>query len=83
MQPGEVSVNATRIAESFVAARRAGTALGAFPGDIPAELSDAYVVQDAAIRLDARAVAGWKVGRINPPLNGIDRLAGPISKRRW
>lgn len=78
MRPGEVSANATRIAESFVAARRAGTALGTFPGDIPADLAGGYAVQDAALSIDGRTVAGWKVGRINPPLGGIDRLAGPI-----
>ena len=78
MHPGEVSANVARIAGSFVAARRAGIALGVYPGDMPAELPEAYAVQDAAIALDARPIAGWKVGRINPPLGGTDRLAGPV-----
>ena len=76
MRPGEVS--ATQIAESFVAARRAGEALSAFPGAVPAALIDGYAIQDAALAIDGRTVAGWKVGRINPPLGDVDRLAGPI-----
>jgi 2-keto-4-pentenoate hydratase len=35
-------------------------------------------VQDAAIALDARPIAGWKVGRIEPPIGSTNRLAGPI-----
>jgi 2-keto-4-pentenoate hydratase len=66
------------IAEQFVTARRAGRALAEFPGERPTGLPDAYTVQDAALRLHGGVVAGWKVGRINPPRDGIDRLAGPI-----
>jgi 2-keto-4-pentenoate hydratase len=69
---------ARRIAESFVEARRESRGLPDFPGDIPAALGDAYAVQDHAIAFDGRAIGGWKVGRINPPLGGVDRLAGPI-----
>jgi len=65
-------------ARAFVEARRAGHALSDYPGTIPPDLSTAYRVQDAAIRLAAGDVAGWKVGRINPPVDGIDRLSGPI-----
>lgn len=67
-----------RIAERFVAARRAGEAIIDYPGERPAALDDAYTVQDAALRIHGGTVAGWKVGRINPPRGGIDRLAGPI-----
>lgn len=74
----DISGNTAAIARAFVDARRAGAALKAYPGDLPAELGDAYAVQDAAIALSARSIAGWKVGRINPPLGEIDRLAGPI-----
>jgi 2-keto-4-pentenoate hydratase len=70
--------NIARIARSFVEARRTGTGMPEYPGTMPAGLNHAYAVQDAAIALDGGRVAGWKVGRINPPLNGIDRLAGPI-----
>jgi 2-keto-4-pentenoate hydratase len=70
--------NIARIARSFVEARRTGAALPDYPGTMPAALDDAYAVQDAAIALAEGKVAGWKVGRINPPIDGIDRLAGPI-----
>lgn len=68
----------THIAQTFVAARREGRALPEFPGTMPIALDSAYVVQDAAIELAGDRVVGWKVGRINPPLDGVDRLAGPI-----
>jgi 2-keto-4-pentenoate hydratase len=70
--------NVHTIARAFVEARRAGTALPEYPGTIPATLAEAYAVQDAALTLDGRQVQGWKVGRINPPREGFDRLAGPI-----
>ena len=78
MQPNENNDNIARIARSFVDARRDGTTLRDYPGDMPAGLADAYAVQDAAIDLASSAIGGWKVGRINPPLGEIDRLAGPI-----
>ncbi len=78
MQPDNYADNSTRIARSFVDARKAGAALPDFPGTMPTALSEAYEVQDIAIGLAHGQVAGWKVGRINPPLGGIDRLAGPI-----
>lgn len=55
--------------------------LESYPGDRPASLSAAYAIQDAALSLDGRPVAGWKVGRINSPQDaalGANRLAGPI-----
>ena len=70
--------NVVRIARSFVEARRAGHALPKYPGDMPAALDTAYAVQDAAIGLTPDDIAGWKVGKITPPLGGTDRLAGPI-----
>ena len=78
MQPDTGQDNIARIAHGFVAARRDATALRDYPGTMPAALAEAYAVQDAAIALTDRAIAGWKVGRINPPLEGADRLAGPI-----
>ncbi|SFP77409.1 2-keto-4-pentenoate hydratase [Sphingomonas rubra] len=65
-------------ARAFVEARRTGTALPHFPGVIPATLDQAYAVQDKALALARRRVAGWKVGRIAPPVDGQNRLAGPI-----
>lgn len=69
------------IAERFLAARRSGSGLAAYPGTFPATLEDAYLVQDEAIARWGKTVVGWKVGRIMPPLSerfGTDRLAGPI-----
>ncbi len=71
---------AREIAGAFVAARRSGTAIGAFPGDRPHDLASAYAIQDCALALWDRPVGGWKVGRINPPSDvrlGADRLVGP------
>lgn len=66
------------IARAFVEARRAGTGLPEFPGAMPATLADAYAVQDAALAIADGRVAGWKVGKIAPPVEGQDRLTGPI-----
>lgn len=65
-------------AQAFVAARRAGTALPDFPGTMPPSLDAAYAVQDEALAIAGGKVGGWKVGRINPPAGGVDRLSGPI-----
>ena len=72
------------IAARFVAARRAATPLDGYPGPIPATLAAGYAVQDAAIALIDDPVVGWKVGRINAPLDaqhGTTRLVGPIFAR--
>jgi 2-keto-4-pentenoate hydratase len=69
------------VAEAFVAARRTAQVLPTYPGTRPNTLVDAYRIQDAAIALDGRSIAGWKVGRINPPTDaqlGANRLAGPV-----
>jgi 2-keto-4-pentenoate hydratase len=76
--------NEEKVATTFLAARATGTAIGAFPGSIPASLSDAYRVQDLAISRVKDAVGGWKVGRILSPQSeqfGSDRLVGPIFRR--
>jgi 2-keto-4-pentenoate hydratase len=68
------------IAGRFLAARRSAAGLGAYPGALPASLEAAYRIQDEAIAAWAKPVVGWKVGRINAPLDarfGAD-LAGPI-----
>lgn len=75
-----MNLQAREVADAFVRARRAHVAIPAFPGVPPADLAGAYAIQDAALRLWDRAVGGWKVGRINPPLDtrlGADRLVGP------
>ncbi|MBO9575335.1 MAG: 2-keto-4-pentenoate hydratase [Sphingobium sp.] len=69
-----------QVAQAFVEARRRAEALSDFPGERPRDLAQAYRIQDRAITLDGRSVVGWKVGRINPPLDaqlGRNRLAGP------
>jgi 2-keto-4-pentenoate hydratase len=77
VQP-DTSDNIRHIARTFVEARRDGAAVPEFPGTVPLTLDEGYRVQDAALLLADGKVAGWKVGRINPPLDGVDRLAGPI-----
>lgn len=70
-----------QVAQAFVRARQEARALSVYPGVTPDQLNIAYHIQDQAILLDGRAVAGWKVGRINPPIAdalGCNRLAGPI-----
>lgn len=74
-----------RIAEAFVAARRAARGLPRYPGAVPATLAEGYAIQDRAIALHGAPIAGWKVGRIPPPLDarhGVNRLAGPIFAER-
>lgn len=72
---------AQNIAEAFVAARRIAQGIEHYPGTIPADLTEAYAIQDAAIALRGEIPVGWKVGRINPPWSEqleVNRLAGPI-----
>ncbi|UZW57728.1 2-keto-4-pentenoate hydratase [Sphingobium sp. JS3065] len=69
------------VARAFVTARRAARVLETYPGERPTDMDMAYAIQDRAIAIDGRPVTGWKVGRINPPLDarlGSNRLAGPI-----
>lgn len=77
----DLNGNAELVATAFVSARREARALEAYPGVAPQELASAYTIQDRAIVIDGRTVIGWKVGRINPPLDGklgANRLSGPI-----
>jgi 2-keto-4-pentenoate hydratase len=69
------------IAQSFVEARQTAMLLADYPGEMPTDMAAAYAVQDAAISLFGQKVGGWKVGRINAPLDahyGANRLVGPI-----
>jgi len=69
------------VARAFVNARRQARSLPVYPGPAPTSLASAYRIQDAALLLDGRAIAGWKVGRIpDPEVSelGANRLAGPI-----
>jgi 2-keto-4-pentenoate hydratase len=72
------------VANAFVTARRDARPLAEFPGPLPPTLADAYRVQERAIALDGRPIAGWKVAGIHPDLRaslGAARLAGPIFKQ--
>jgi 2-keto-4-pentenoate hydratase len=69
------------VAQAFVNARRDDASLPRYPGQPPLDLVAAYQIQDEALVLDGRAVAGWKVGRIPDPdaeRLGANRLVGPI-----
>lgn len=81
MSDADAMTSAEATARAFVDARRAAHALVDYPGTPPVTLAAAYDIQDAAIRLHGGKIAGWKVGRILPPLDakfGTTRLAGPI-----
>ena len=78
MATQDIDGNIAGIAEAFVTGRQTATAVADYPGTKPADLSEAYAVQDAAIALFGGKVVGWKVGRINPPIEGVNRLTGPI-----
>ena len=68
------------IADRFVTARRAATALPDYPGDLPASMDDAYAIQDAAIEQWHQKLVGWKIARIHPDFQAVhgERMAGPI-----
>lgn len=81
MSVSQFESEAHRIANVFVDARRSAGALAKYPGTPPQGLAEAYAIQDAAIPLFDGDIAGWKVGRINPPWLeqlGVSRLSGPI-----
>ena len=72
---------ASAIAQAFVATRRDGRALAAYPGRIPADTVQAYACQEAAISLWPDDIVGWKIGLVPPEFEaalGERRLAGPI-----
>lgn len=81
MSDADVMTKADRVARAFVDARFAAQPLPDYPGDVPESLEAAYRIQDAAIAMRGGKISGWKVGRIQPPLDaqlGTTRLAGPI-----
>jgi 2-keto-4-pentenoate hydratase len=83
--PGDRSAAAIlEIARAFVDARLAAAPLAAYPGTLPADLTTAYAVQNAALGLWQDRIVGWKVGLIPPPAQaalGAVRLAGPVFHR--
>ena len=81
MSDADEAMDTAAIAERFVAARLSALALSDYPGPVPVRLDQAYAIQDAAVRLHGGQIAGWKVGRIQPPhdrIYGTTRLVGPI-----
>ncbi len=70
-----------RIARALVKARSEDAVLKSYPGAYPQDLHTAYSIQDVAIGLTGRRIAGWKLGRVaahQAERYGADRLAGPI-----
>lgn len=73
------------ISDTLTRARLDRRVLGAFPGELPADLGEAYAVQDRSIGIWDDDVAAWKVGGIPPnlrPVLGQDWVAGPVHRRR-
>ncbi len=69
------------VARTFVDARRNSQIIADYPGPMPTSFSEGYDIQDQAIRILAKPVGGWKVGRVADGLvqyYGSNRLAGPI-----
>ena len=78
MKAPEMSFRST--ADRFVTARRTATALPDYPGDLPADMSAAYAIQDAALDQWHQDLIGWKIARIHPDFQAShgERMAGPI-----
>lgn len=77
-------ITASAIANAFIAARHAGSAILAYPGALPETLADAYDIQALMIDQWPDEIGGWKVARINEPWQTrlqIDRYIGPIFAR--
>ncbi len=78
------SDQAADIARRFVEARLRARAVDGYPGAVPANMADAYLIQDAAIGQFPGAIIGWKVGGVPSALQpslGVHRIAGPIFDR--
>lgn len=74
-----------RISDALVNARWDRRILPTFPGELPADLDEAYAVQDRSIALWNDEVVAWKVGGIPPhlrPVLGQDWVTGPIYSKR-
>jgi 2-keto-4-pentenoate hydratase len=72
------------VARTFVEARLAARPMAAFPGPLPADMAQGYLVQEQAIDLWPDDVVGWKVGRIPLDVQAelrAERVNGPIFAR--
>jgi 2-keto-4-pentenoate hydratase len=79
--PTPIPSDVAGIAERFVQARLAASALEEYPGAVPPDLETAYRCQDHALAQWPDAVAGWKVARVPPPQQAKyaeERLVGPV-----
>lgn len=68
-------------ARQFAERRAAAAGFNTFPGEVPQTLEHAYAIQQAAIDIWDRPIAGWKVGRITGALEeslGENRFIGPM-----
>lgn len=69
------------VAREFADHRRRSVGFSCFPGAEPETLESAYAIQNAAIALWDKPIAGWKVGRITGELEqslGENRFLGPL-----
>ena len=74
-----------RVATELVGARREGRSLAGFPGRVPADMGEAYRIQEAAMTRWPDSLAGWKIGYIAADRRAVgapDRLIGPIWRRQ-
>jgi 2-keto-4-pentenoate hydratase len=81
MQPEAHSREEQALSERIVKARLEAMVLEEFPGQLPADLEQAYSVQAASIAQWPDEVAGWKVARLPPGDRdrfAQERLAGPV-----
>lgn len=75
------SMNETNSAFLLADARRRALRVTKFPGQLPTDISAAYDLQEAAIKIADVQIAGWKVAMIRPELRsalGAERFTGPI-----
>jgi 2-keto-4-pentenoate hydratase len=74
------------IAAELVAARREGRSLTRFPGVVPANMAEAYQIQDLAMSQWQDSLVGWKIGYISADRRTAgdpDRLVGPIWRQQY
>lgn len=77
----QTQISREMIVSAFRVARVSALPLVVYPGAVPATLSDAYALQDAAITAFPDIVRGWKIAGVLPEFReaiGASRLAGPV-----
>jgi 2-keto-4-pentenoate hydratase len=74
------------VAAELVAARREGRSLTRFPGVVPANMAEAYQIQELAMSRWQDSLVGWKIGYISADWRTAgdpDRLVGPIWRQQY